>query len=616
MRSDTVMPDGTIVDAVSSNIDDQTLHELYLWPFADAVKAGTTSIMCSYNRLNGTYACEDERMLTQVLRNELGFRGYVVSDWFATHSTSKVANAGLDMEQPGELPPGVKTSHGGGGYFGPSLEAAVEVGNVTMERVDEMARRLMTPYYLLQQDDPDYPTVDPSMPYLLAISNDGWESGLLGGRPEGGIPGRDVRANHKELIRKWGASAAVLLKNDDGILPLSDKTACGGEPMLYIGVFGNAVFDVTEGVVAPPNTPQEGQEDGIITIGGGAGGGRNPYIISPLEAIKSQMNKVDGTVQYITSNKVLANNDLRSIYPKPDVCLVFLKSWAAETYDRPSLELSWNSTVVVNNVVKFCGWKKTVVITNSAGINTMPWAENSNVTAILAAHYTGQEAGNSIVDVLWGKTEPSGRLPYTIPKTVEDYGSPIVNLTGTDGGLERNSSKWQADFTEGQLIDYRHFDAHNTEPLYEFGFGLGYTTFKVEGDLEVVKLGGNTTNDLPDAAAPIEPGGNTDLWTEMLRVTGRVSNTGQRAGSTVIQLYVSSPLAGRNGIPVQALRGFKKIQLEAGQSGSIEMVLRRRDISHWDVMAQQWRIPSGEFKLALGLSARDLSANKTTRVLG
>jgi beta-glucosidase len=152
--------------------------------------------------------------------------------------------------------------------------------------------------------------------------------------------------------------------------------------------------------------------------------------------------------------------------------------------------------------------------------------------------------------------------------------------------------------------------------LYEFGFGLGYTTFKVEGDLQAVKLGGNTTNELPDAAAPIEPGGNTDLWTEMLRVTGRVSNTGQRAGSTVVQLYVSSPLAGKNGIPVQALRGFKKIQLEASQSGSVEMVLRRRDISHWDVVAQQWRVPSGEFKLALGLSSRDLPAIRTVNVLG
>lgn len=144
-RSDTVQDDGSIVDAISSNIDDRTLHELYLWPFADALKVGTTSIMCSYNRLNGTYACENPRLLNEILRKELGFRGYVVSDWFATHSTSVAANAGLDVEQPGDLPLGVTVSHGGGGYYGPSLVEAVEAGNITEERLDGMVTKSLNP---------------------------------------------------------------------------------------------------------------------------------------------------------------------------------------------------------------------------------------------------------------------------------------------------------------------------------------------------------------------------------------------------------------------------------------------------------------------------------------
>ncbi|WAO95964.1 Beta-glucosidase [Fusarium falciforme] len=571
MRSDTTMKDGTIVDAVSSNIDDRALHELYLWPFADALKAGTTSIMCSYNRLNNTYACEHPRLLTGILREQLGFRGFVISDWFATHSTSKAANAGLDMEQPGELPPGVTTSHGGGGYFGLTLEKAVQAGNVTERRIDEMVRRLMTPYLLLHQDSPDYPTVDPSMPYLLGISNSGWESRSLAGLGEP-VPGRDVRENHHELIRKWGASATVLLKNN-GTLPFGGKSSCAQKPIHNIGVFGNAAVDPAEGLVFPPNSPPEGPEYGFLSIGGGAGSGRNSYVVSPLDAIKDKAKESDAIVQYIASNDVLARNDFRSVFPKPDICLVFLKTWAAETYDRTSFELSWNSTVVVNNVAKFCGRHKTVVVTNSAGVNTMPWA--NNVTAILAGHYGGQEWGNSLVDVLWGKTEPSGRLPYTIPKAAADYDLPVVNLTGPDGLVERDSSKWQADFTEGQLIDYRHFDAKEIEPLYEFGFGLGYTTFEVDTRIDLAKLYSSAPSDLPDGEAKIKPGGNVDLWTELLRVTATVRNTGKREGSTVVQLYMSFPDSDNmKEAPVRVLRGFEKVKLGQGESQRVEMVLK------------------------------------------
>ncbi|KAH6985107.1 glycosyl hydrolase family 3 N terminal domain-containing protein [Ilyonectria destructans] len=291
MRSDKVLDDDTIIEAVSPNVDDRTLHELYLWPFAEAVKAGTTSLMCSYNRLNSTYACEHPHLLTGILRKELGFRGYVVSD-----------------------------------------------------------------------------------------CNSGWESKTLVGLV-GNITGRDVRENHGGLIRKWGASATVLLKNDNDILPLRTGN-CAGKPVKNIGVFGNAATDVFEGLAIPPHKAIEGPEYGVLTIGGGAGTGRNSYVVSPLEAIKAQATDIGGRVQYIGSNKVLAANDFRSIYPLPDVCVIFLKTFAAETYDRTTFELGWNSTRVFNNVAKLCGAEKTVVVTNSGGINTFPWVDN--VAAILS----------------------------------------------------------------------------------------------------------------------------------------------------------------------------------------------------------------------------------------
>lgn len=193
--------------------------------------------------------------------------------------------------------------------------------------------------------------------------------------------------------------------------------------------------------------------------------------MAPLEAIKAKAKETGARVQYITENSILAANDFRSIYPTPEVCLVFLKTYAGEALDRVSFENDWNSTLVVQNVARLC--PNTIVITHSAGVNTMPWANNPNVTAILAAHYPGEESGNAIVDILWGAVQPSGKLPYTIPKSAEDYDIPIVYPTD-----ESRFDGLQADFSEGLMIDYRHFDANNIEPLYVSYGGAKFPSFQ------------------------------------------------------------------------------------------------------------------------------------------
>ncbi|SPJ81728.1 uncharacterized protein FTOL_09133 [Fusarium torulosum] len=322
---------------------------------------------------------------------ELGFRGYVVSDWFATHSTSVAANADFDVEQPGDLPPGVTVSHSGGGYHGSRLVEAVQAGNITEERIDEMVTNLLTP--------------GSKHAFLLTLSNSGWTSKFLQGLGPS-IAGRDVLGDHHKLIRKHGASASVLLKNKNEFLPLALAKSRN------IGVFGNAATDPTEGLFyTETSDPLYRPEHG------------------PITAIRSHASKTNAMVQHLASHDLISKNDFRSIYPVPDVCVVFLKSWAAETHDRLSFELDWNSTAVVKNVANFCGANKTVVVTNSALVNTLPWANNDNVTAILATQFPGQEIGNSIIDVLCGQIEPSGRLPYTIPKNEEDYDFPVVNIT-------------------------------------------------------------------------------------------------------------------------------------------------------------------------------------------
>lgn len=590
-RTNTVLPDGTNIEAISSNIDDRTLHELYLWPFADAVKAGTTSVMCSYNRVNETYSCENSELLNRILKSELGFQGYVMSDFFATHSGVKSINAGLDMDMPGALDS--SSIETGRSYFGGNVTQAVTNGSVSMERLDDMVRRIMTPYFLLGQDK-DYPTVDPSAYFVLATT--------YGISLPNEVPARDVRGNHSAFIRTLGAAGTVLLKNTNSTLPLKSP--------MNVGVLGNDATNPTDGFTWPDPEAQTGFEFGTLDVGGGSGSGRHTTLVSPLEAIKARAALTGARVQYLTSNTIIAADDFRSIYPTPDVCLVFLKTFSQEGYDRLSFEADWNSTLVVNNIAARC--PNTVVITHSAGVNTMPWAMNPNVTAILAAHYPGEESGNSIVDILWGDVNPSGKLPYTIPANEADYDIPIVNLASVT-----DPNAWQSDFTEGLMIDYRHFDARNITPLYEFGYGLSYTTFSLSPSLTITPLpSSNKLSPFPDSSFPTAPGGNVDLFTPLVTASTSVSNRGSVAGATVVQLYVSLPQDSTpSGTPIKALHGFEKVFLETGEVKKVQFQLTRRDVSFWDVVAQKWRIPEGRIAISVGFSSRELNIVESVELL-
>ncbi|KAJ3962880.1 hypothetical protein N0V92_000316 [Colletotrichum tropicale] len=538
----------------------------------------------AYNRLNQTYACENSNLLNGILKDELAFKGYVQSDWYATHSGPESINGGLDMNMPGPI--SQAETFTGETYWGPNITKMISDGSVTEDRIDEMIQRIMTQYYLFGQDSADYPTVDPSIIFTIAA-----QSNLLHLIPFGPPPSRDVRRDHSKIIRKLGAEATVLLKNVNGTLPLKQLS--------NIGVFGNDAADPADGLVFGA-----GFEIGTLSIGGGSGTGRHTYLVSPLEAIKAHACESGARVQYILNNKILAAGDFSSLYPIPDVCLVFLNTFASEGYDRTDIEADWNSRLVVENVARRC--PNTVVVTHSAGINNLPWANNPNVTAILAAHLPGQESGNSIVDVLWGKVNPSGKLPYSIAANPNDTNIPVVNLTEAEISTPE---AWQADFTEGLYIDYRHLDATSIDPLYEFGFGLSYTTFELHPSLKIKQLV-QSVSAAPDPFTPNTPGGNPELWEPIIRLTARVTNTGHVAGSTVPQLYVSLPHdTVPEGTPVQVLRGFEKIFLRPKESTTVGFDLLRRDLSYWDVMSQSWVVPQGPIAFRVGFSSRDI---KTT----
>lgn len=584
--------DGVEIDAVSSNLDDRTLHELYLWPFANAVRAGTASIMCSYNRVNGEYSCANEELMS-ILKDELAFPGYVVSDWYATHETLGTANAGLDLEMPGPV-----SELGGQSYFGDGLLAAVIDGLVTEDRLREMAENVMRPYFYLGQDE-DFPSVDPSSAVVFAIYQYGHNFDLPIPYDLELIPARDVRGDHADRIRELGAAGTVLLKNVNNTLPLKNKT--------HIGVFGNgAPYPIAgSAFIGEP----ERFEMGTLDIGGGSGTVRHTNLVAPLDAIQQHVRSLGGRVQVLLSNDEIARGDFNTIYPVPEACLLFLKAFASEGSDMPSIELQSNATVAVESTASMC--PNTIVIVHGPGVVAMPWTDNENVTAILHAHYPGEETGNSLVDVLWGAKEPSGRLPYSIPRKQSDYGPPIVNLTQTASGRD----DWQADFNEGQLIDYKHFDANNISALYEFGFGLGYTDFEMGGSLDIEVGSGLSAR--ADASKGIAPGGLEDLWTPIATVTVEVTNTGSRSGSTVPQLYVSFPQdTTPEGTPVKVLRGFEKVILEAGETRQVEFKLLRRDLSFWDQGCKRWLIPEGTFTFMAGFSSRKLMASSHMDILG
>lgn len=586
-RVPNTRPDGTVIQAISANIDDRTLHELYIWPFANAVQAGTSSVMCGYNRVNESYSCANSDILNTILKNELAFSGYVVSDWDATHSTEETANAGLDMEMPGNQ------TVSGIYYFGDSLIEAIDAGSVAADRLNDMATRVMTPYFRLGQDA-GFPSADPASGAVFLTYTYGRGSPLSALYPE--VPARDVRANHAQGIRELGAAGTVLLKNLNGALPLTNETS--------FGLFGNDAPDPTLGsVYLVYGNDAIGNEMGTLDIGGGSGTVRHTNLVSPLEAIKTKVKSLGGRVQWLYDNNEIADGRFRSIYPLPQVCLLFLKAFATEGLDRADIEFQWNATMAVESTAKLC--PNTIVVTHGPGVVSMPWADNENVTAILAAHYPGEETGNSIADVLWGAVEPSGRLPYSIPKAAADYGPPLVEL----GPNVTDPNAWQADFVEGQMIDYRHFDATNgTEPLYEFGFGLSYTTFSMGQNVDV-ELVGAPLNVAADQSKGIAPGGFVDLWSTVAVVTVDVTNTGSRAGSAVPQLYVSLPQdTTPAGTPVKVLRGFEKVHLEGGETRKVSFNLMRRDLSYWDAVGKQWVIPHGLIRFATGFSSKDLHA--------
>jgi beta-glucosidase len=667
-------------NAMSSNINDRALHEIYGWPFADAVKAGVASVMCSYQMVNNSYACGNSKLLNGILKDELGFQGFVQSDWLAQRSGVASALAGLDMSMPGD---GLIWTNGDS-LWGPHLTKAVLNSTLPISRLNDMVTRIVAAWYQLGQDDKTkYPGDGPN---FSSWTND--KMGVISpGSPDKqekvevnkfiNVQGKDEEA-HSIIARQVAAEGTVLVKNEGKVLPLSrDGWNDGAEHTIKyrVGIFGE---DASEGK-GPNHCADRGCNQGTLGSGWGSGAVEFPYLVSPLAALRKAFNPEKVYVTDFPTNTPPMKK-APAILLDQDVCIVFVNADSGEGFlssdgvrgDRNDLNLQKGGDLLVSQVADGCGGGKgsTIVVIHSVGpVVVEKWIQLQGVKAVIMANLPGQESGNAIADILFGDVNPSGKLPYTVGKSLEDYG---------EGGqilYYPNGNPPQQNFSEGLYIDYRYFDKYRIEPRYEFGFGLSYTEFEYS-NLTITPTKGksalpsarpkphsppNYDEKLPDASTAVVPagfkrlkkyiypyienvkdiktgtypyprgysieqepseagggeGGNPSLWDIHANVTVNITNTGSVAGKEVVQLYIqypdSPPIDGELtspptiDFPVKVLRGFEKVDVAPGETKAVQLQLTRRDLSYWDVVRQNWFMQThGKYLIWVGSSSRDL----------
>ncbi|KAI7874859.1 hypothetical protein K492DRAFT_137251 [Lichtheimia hyalospora FSU 10163] len=462
----------------SSKVDDRTLHEIYVWPYARMVEAGIGGVMCSYNQIDGTWACEDEYTMNTVLKQQLGFRGLVMTDWGAQMSGIPSALAGLDMTMPGDIVMG-----DGYSWWGPNLTKYVNDGDVPEDRVTDMATRVTAAWYKMRQDK-DFPDTS-----IRAFDRDS--------APEVLVEGDE----HAKDVREMGAAAAVLLSND-GILPLSND-------LKKIAIVGSDAGPIPMGL---NNCSDQACGAGTLAMGWGSGTADFPYLITPYDGIKS---RAGDDVDIVHTYDDWDLDKAKDISKDADVAIVFSNAASGEEYlevdgnvgDRKNLTLWHNGDNLIQAVAD--ANENTVVVIHAVGAVLMPWINHPNIKAVVYPGLPGQESGNSLADVLFGDVNPSARLPFTIAEKEEDYPAHI----GHDFDVE---------YTEKLQVGYKHFDANDIEPLFAFGHGLSYTKFEYS-QLKV------------HAHKKAKKGG------VLATATVTVSNEGDRDGAEVPQAYIGFP---------------------------------------------------------------------------
>lgn len=500
--------------SISSEVDERTLREIYLTAFETIVKkAQPWTIMCSYNCINGVYSCENDWLLNKVLRDEWGFGGLVVTDWGAMNDRVASIKAGLDLEMP--------ASEGITDQF---IVDAVKNGTLSMEVLDLAVERILD---------------------LVKRYYDGKTEGSF-----------DLEEHHK-LAKDIATECAVLLKNDDQILPLKTTSR-----VAFIGEFA----------VAP-------------RFQGGGSSHINCFKIT--DALKAAKDYPVSFAMGYETRKDEPDAGLIAeavkVAKEAEVAVVFAglpDHFESEGYDRTHLNLPECQNVLIEEILKV--QPNTIVVLHNGSPVALPWKDK--VKAILEVYLGGQAVGEATVELLYGRVNPSGKLAETFPLRLQDNPS-YLNFPGTNRTVE---------YREGIYIGYRYYDAKEMDVLYPFGYGLSYTTFAYDNLQMRVK--GNDS----DSGSAISM-----KDTDHLEVTLKVKNTGKVFGKEIVQLYVKD-LEASVGRPPKELKGFVKLALMPGEEKTVSFNLDKRSFAYYNTDINDWFAETGAYEILIGKSSRDI----------
>ena len=556
----------------SSDLDERTLHEIYEQPYAAAIQqGGAGAIMCSYNRIGGDegggagdtgggiYSCQNPATLNTDLKQQMGFPGFVMSDWGATHSTVASALGGLDMEM------------GSHTYFGSTLGAAIAAGQVPQSRLDDMVYRILYEMFAVGLFD------NPPAAYPQAYATDV------------DTPGGSGNAVATQVEEQ----GAVLLKDDGGVLPLQSSPAAPRR----IALIGT----------------DAGPAGATLNYNGGGSGhipeaGSKPDVVSALQGMQQYAaTNANGAVITYADGNGPGFADAVAAASAADVAVVFAYDVKTEGTDQTTLSLppDGSECQLVGCSYPSAGYDQDKLISAVAAANpntvvvletgqpvTMPWL--GQVKGVLEAWYPGQDGGNAIADLLFGRVDPSGHLPETFPASMDQMPQSILasqyktqpNADCASIGAAPPCSSPHSVYAEGLNVGYRWYDDMGLTPLFPFGYGLSYTTFRYSN----YRLTGASS-----------PGGDATVGFD-------VTNTGRVAGQEVAQVYVGSPANNYVDEPLHQLRAYQKTALlQPGQTQHVILTLDPHSVSYWDTASHSWRPENGCHPVWVGSSSRDIA---------
>ncbi len=502
-------------------ISHRAMRESDLLAFEIGLEIGQPAgVMCSYNLVNDDYACENKYLLKDVLKGDWKFKGFVLSDWGATHSTEKASAAGLDNEEPfGDL-------------FGDKLKAAVQAGKVSQAELDDHVRRILRSEFAAGIVD---------NPVRRAVV--------------------DVDAE-QEIARKIEESSIVLLKNRDNVLPLDrnkvHSIAVIGEHADYGMISGGGSAQVD-----PPGPAHEWQA----------------HVWFPTSPMKALQAKAPGAQVQFNSGADLSG--AAALAKQSEVAIVFVHQWISEGMDLPNLSLPNNQDALIEKVA--AANPHTIVVLESGTAVTMPWLDH--VSGIVEAWYGGSKGADAVANLLFGDVNPSGKLPMTFPRSIEDL--PHPKLSEPPSGLKDPSTEkhpelakatFSVTYDEGLKVGYKWYDAEKKPVLFPFGFGLSYTQFAY--------------SDMKVSSGP------------STQVNFLLKNTGTRAGEEVAEVYAALPA--NAGEPPKRLVGWSKVSLQPGESKQVTVTVPAKYLSVFDEHENAWKLLPGSYTILVGGSSQDL----------